>query len=88
MDEKNFTKWKEFVLLGFTADSQLQKVLFVIFLIIYVISVLGNVTLISVICVDSRLHTPMYFFLRSLSFLDLWYSSVCSPQNSSYLHLC
>ncbi|XP_036732980.2 olfactory receptor 1013-like [Manis pentadactyla] len=80
MDEKNFTKLKEFVLLGFTAVLQLQKVLFVIFPIIYVISVLGNVTLISLICVDSRLHTPMYFFLRSLSLLNLSYSSVYSPQ--------
>ncbi|XP_073071713.1 olfactory receptor 9G19-like [Manis javanica] len=80
MDEKNFTQVKEFVLLGFTADSQLQKVLFVIFLVIYVISLLGNMTLISLICADTRLHTPMYFFIGSLSFLDLWYSSVYVPK--------
>ncbi|XP_057363052.1 olfactory receptor 1013-like [Manis pentadactyla] len=80
MDEKNSTKVKEFVLSGFTADLQLQKVFFVIFLIIYVISLLGNMTLISLICADTRLHTPMYFFIGSLSFLDLWYSSVYVPK--------
>ncbi|KAI5238764.1 Olfactory Receptor 9G9, partial [Manis pentadactyla] len=81
MDEKNSTKVKVFVLSGFTADLQLQKVFFVIFLIIYVISLLGNMTLISLICADTRLHTPMYFFIGSLSFLDLWYSFLCmSPK--------
>ncbi|XP_077628452.1 olfactory receptor 9G19-like [Crocuta crocuta] len=80
MDEKNFTKVKEFILLGFTEDLWLQRVLFVIFLTIYVISLSGNVTLISLICADSRLHTPMYFFIGNLSFLDLWYSSVYAPK--------
>lgn len=76
MDEKNFTKVKEFILLGFTTELRLQRVLFFIFFIIYIISLLGNITLISLICADSRLHTPMYFFIGKLSFLDLWYSSV------------
>uniref|UniRef100_A0A8C8ZEA5 Olfactory receptor n=1 Tax=Prolemur simus TaxID=1328070 RepID=A0A8C8ZEA5_PROSS len=80
MDEKNFTKVKEFILLGFTADLGLQRVLFFIFLIIYVMGLLGNITLISLICTDSRLHIPMYFFIGNLSFLDLWYPSVYAPQ--------
>ncbi|XP_076996336.1 olfactory receptor 9G19-like [Tamandua tetradactyla] len=80
MEEKNFTKVKEFILLGFTADLQLQRVLFLIFLIIYVFCLLGNTTLIFLICADSRLHTPMYFFIGNLSFLDLWYSSVSAPK--------
>ncbi|XP_047548792.1 olfactory receptor 1013-like [Lutra lutra] len=80
MDEKNFTKVKEFILLGFTSDLWLQKVLFVIFFIIYVASLSGNITLISLICADSRLHTAMYFFIGNLSFLDLWYSSVYTPK--------
>ncbi|XP_076975771.1 olfactory receptor 9G19-like [Tamandua tetradactyla] len=80
MDEKNFTEVKEFILLGFTADLQLQRVLFLIFLIIYIFSLMGNITLISLICVDSPLHTPMYFFIGNLSFLDLWYSSVYAPK--------
>uniref|UniRef100_A0A667GCS5 Olfactory receptor n=1 Tax=Lynx canadensis TaxID=61383 RepID=A0A667GCS5_LYNCA len=80
MDEKNFTRVKEFILLGFTADLWLQRVLFVIFLTIYVISLSGNITLICLIGADSQLHTPMYFFIGNLSFLDLWYSSVYAPQ--------
>ncbi|XP_012499389.1 PREDICTED: olfactory receptor 1013-like [Propithecus coquereli] len=80
MDEKNFTKVKEFILLGFTADLGLQRVLFFIFLIIYVIGLLGNITLISLICANSQLHIPMYFFIGNLSFLDLWYPSVYAPQ--------
>ncbi|XP_004585579.2 olfactory receptor 9G19 [Ochotona princeps] len=80
MEEKNFTKVREFILLGFTADLRLQRVLFFIFLFIYGISLLGNTTLISLICVDSRLHTPMYFYIGNLSFLDLWYSSVYAPE--------
>ncbi|XP_062053892.1 olfactory receptor 9G19-like [Lepus europaeus] len=80
MEEKNFTEVKEFILLGFTADLRFQRVLFFIFLIIYVFSLLGNITLISLICVDFWLHTPMYFFIGNLSFLDLWYSSVYAPK--------
>ncbi|XP_008562967.1 PREDICTED: olfactory receptor 1013-like [Galeopterus variegatus] len=80
MDEKNFTEVKEFIFLGFTADLRLQRGLFFIFLLIYVFSLLGNITLVSLICADSRLHTPMYFFIGNLSFLDLWYSSVYTPK--------
>ncbi|XP_002709003.2 olfactory receptor 9G19, partial [Oryctolagus cuniculus] len=80
MEEKNFTEVKEFILLGFTADLRFQRVLFFIFLIVYVFSLLGNITLISLICVDFRLHTPMYFFIGNLSLLDLWYSSVYAPK--------
>ncbi|KAG8511270.1 Olfactory receptor 9G4 [Galemys pyrenaicus] len=80
MDEKNFTQVKEFILLRFTTDLWWQRVLFFVFLMIYIFSLLGNITLISLICVDSRLHTPMYFFIGNLSFLDLWYSSVYAPK--------
>ncbi|XP_037674675.1 olfactory receptor 1013-like [Choloepus didactylus] len=80
MVEQNFTKVKEFILLGFTADLQLQRVLFLIFLIIYVFCLLGNITMIFLICADSRLHTPMYFFIGNLSFLYLWYSSLFAPK--------
>ncbi|XP_048217345.1 olfactory receptor 1013-like [Perognathus longimembris pacificus] len=80
MEETNFTEVREFILLGFTADEGLQLVLFFIFLTIYIISLLGNLLLMSLICSDSRLHTPMYFFIGNLSFLDLWYSSVYAPK--------
>ncbi|MEJ1278352.1 olfactory receptor 1012 [Cricetulus griseus] len=55
-------------------------VLFVLFLGVYSLTLLGNTTLIILICNDSRLHTPMYFFIGNLSFLDLWYSSVYTPK--------
>ena len=80
MDEKNFTTVKEFILLGFMTDLWLQRVLFYIFLIIYIMSLLGNMTLIFLICSDSWLHIPTYLFIGSLSFLDLWYASVYAPQ--------
>ncbi|KAM6159126.1 olfactory receptor 9G19-like [Rhynchocyon petersi] len=80
MEEKNITSVKEFILLGFTTDLRLQRGLFFLFLIIYMVSLSGNMTLISLICGDSRLHTPMYFFIGNLSFLDLWYSSVYTPK--------
>ncbi|XP_006900502.1 PREDICTED: olfactory receptor 1013-like [Elephantulus edwardii] len=70
----------EFILMGFTTDPVMQLVLFVVFLGVYSLTILGNVTLIVLICNDSRLHTPMYFFIGNLSFLDLWYSSVYTPK--------
>uniref|UniRef100_A0A8C2W7L5 Olfactory receptor n=2 Tax=Chinchilla lanigera TaxID=34839 RepID=A0A8C2W7L5_CHILA len=70
----------EFILLGFTADPGMQRVLFVVFLVVYVLTILGNATLIVLICNDSRLHTPMYFFIGNLSFLDLCLSSVYTPK--------
>ncbi|XP_036620613.1 olfactory receptor 1013-like [Trichosurus vulpecula] len=71
----------EFILVGFTQDPMMQLVLFVLFLMVYSVTVVGNITLIILICKDSRLHTPMYFFIGNLSFLDLWYSSVYTPNN-------
>ncbi|KAM9660513.1 olfactory receptor 9G19-like [Trichechus inunguis] len=79
MEKGNHTV-TEYILVGFTTDPVMQLILFVIFLIIYVISLLGNITVISLICGDSRIHTPMYFFIGNLSFLDLWYSSVYTPK--------
>ncbi|XP_074083859.1 olfactory receptor 9G19-like [Macrotis lagotis] len=71
----------EFILVGFTQDPMMQLVLFVLFLVVYSVTVVGNITLIIFICTDSRLHTPMYFFIGNLSFLDLCYSSVYTPNN-------
>ncbi|KAM6158235.1 olfactory receptor 9G19-like [Rhynchocyon petersi] len=70
----------EFILLGFSEDPVMQLILFVVFLVGYSLTVVGNTTLIVLICNDSRLHTPMYFFIGNLSFLDLWYSSVYTPK--------
>ncbi|KAM9767676.1 olfactory receptor 9G19-like [Dama dama] len=70
----------EFILVGFTTDPKMQRVLFVVFLGVYSMTLVGNTTLIVLVCNDSRLHTPMYFFIGNLSFLDLWYSSVYTPK--------
>uniref|UniRef100_A0A4X2K2E5 Olfactory receptor n=1 Tax=Vombatus ursinus TaxID=29139 RepID=A0A4X2K2E5_VOMUR len=79
MENSNYTV-TEFILLGFTQDPMKQQILFALFLIVYSMTMVGNITLIVLICTDSRLHTPMYFFIGNLSFLDLWYSSVYTPK--------
>uniref|UniRef100_A0A8D1M7H8 Olfactory receptor n=1 Tax=Sus scrofa TaxID=9823 RepID=A0A8D1M7H8_PIG len=76
----NFTLVTEFVLLGLTDDPDLQPILFVLFLGIYLITVGGNLGMLLLIRIDSRLHTPMYFFLASLSCLDLCYSTNVTPK--------
>ncbi|XP_047399872.1 olfactory receptor 12-like [Sciurus carolinensis] len=69
----------EFVLEGFRGGVEVQALLFAVFLALYVVTVLGNVTMIVVTTLDARLHSPMYFFLRNLSLLDLCYSSTIAP---------
>ncbi|XP_021062247.1 olfactory receptor 145-like [Mus pahari] len=70
----------EFILLGLTDQPDLQMPLFLIFLIMYLITAFGNLTLIILIVLNSHLHTPMYFFLFNLSFIDLCYSSLITPK--------
>ncbi|XP_006869978.1 PREDICTED: olfactory receptor 12-like [Chrysochloris asiatica] len=77
---RNYSEVTEFILLGFRTPPELQILLFFIFLLIYMITVVGNISMIIIIKVDSRLHTPMYFFLRNLSYLDLCYSTVITPK--------
>ncbi|KAM9691462.1 olfactory receptor 9S13-like [Dama dama] len=71
---------QEFVLEGFEGGLQTQALLFTLFLALYIVVVLGNLTMIVVITLDARLHSPMYFFLKNLSFLDLSYTSVIVPK--------
>ncbi|NWW89982.1 O1020 protein, partial [Rhynochetos jubatus] len=80
MSWENWTTVTEFVFKGFTDRFDLQVILFVVFLLIYVITVVGNLGIIAVVWLDSQLHTPMYFFLSNLSFLDMCYSSVVTPK--------
>ncbi|XP_075404167.1 olfactory receptor 5A1-like [Tenrec ecaudatus] len=72
-----------FVLLGLSDDKELQLILFPLFLGIYLATVTWNLGLISLIRMDAHLHTPMYFFLSSLSFLDICYSSSINPRTLS-----
>ncbi|XP_048342989.1 olfactory receptor 9G4-like [Sphaerodactylus townsendi] len=78
--EVNHTLVTNFVLVGFTTDPILRLVFFVLFLVSYTLTLTGNLGLMALIYLDSRLHTPMYFFVGSLSFLDVWYSSVYTPR--------
>ncbi|XP_047548051.1 olfactory receptor 147-like [Lutra lutra] len=70
----------EFILMGLTDLPYLQLPLFCLFLVMYVITVLGNLGLIMLILLNAHLHIPMYFFLFNLSFIDLCYSSVFTPK--------
>lgn len=69
-----------FILLGFTDHPELQALLFVTFLGIYLVTLAWNLALILLIRSDIRLHTPMYFFLSNLSFIDICYSSAVAPK--------
>lgn len=73
----NHSHVTEFVLLGFT---NLQELLFVVFLIIYLTTLVGNLGMIVLIRTNSQLHVPMYFFLGHLSLLDICYSSSVTPK--------
>ncbi|XP_066110731.1 olfactory receptor 5C1 [Saccopteryx bilineata] len=70
----------EFILLGITDRRDLRLILFLILLPVYLVSLLGNGGMVLLIRVDARLHTPMYFFLASLSLLDTCYSSAIGPK--------
>ncbi|XP_053149092.1 olfactory receptor 6M1-like [Hemicordylus capensis] len=70
----------EFVLLGFPQVYVLEIFLFVAFSAVFTLTVLGNITIITVVATDSRLHTPMYFFLGNLSFLEICFTSVIVPK--------
>ncbi|XP_003253366.1 olfactory receptor 8B3 [Nomascus leucogenys] len=70
----------EFVLAGLTDHPEFQQPLFFLFLVIYVVTMVGNLGLITLISQNSHLHTPMYYFLFNLSFIDLCYSSVFTPK--------
>ncbi|XP_066110052.1 olfactory receptor 5M5 [Saccopteryx bilineata] len=80
MVRENATLVTEFILLGLTDHPELQLILFALFLMIYLITIGGNVGMLILIRIDSRLHTPMYFFLASLSCLDLCYSTNVTPK--------
>nr|XP_005309816.1 olfactory receptor 1019-like [Chrysemys picta bellii] len=80
MEKGNHSEATEFILSGLTDRPELQVPLFGVFLLIYGITLVGNGGMILLVTIDPRLHTPMYFFLRNLSFCDLCYSSVISPK--------
>ncbi|XP_066445477.1 olfactory receptor 2B6-like [Eleutherodactylus coqui] len=76
----NFTTVEEFILLGLTDKQDMKIVLFIVFLTCYIVSLFGNIVIIWISSVSPRLNTPMYFFLRNLSLLDMWYTSSVVPK--------
>ncbi|XP_034646011.1 olfactory receptor 8S1-like [Trachemys scripta elegans] len=76
---ENQTTVSEFILLGLSSDPQMQIFHFLLFLVIYLVTLVGNVMIMLFIKADPHLHTPMHFFLFHLSFVDICYSSVTVP---------
>ncbi|XP_007956486.2 olfactory receptor 6C2-like [Orycteropus afer afer] len=77
---RNHTALTTFILLGLTEDPQLQILIFIFLLIIYMLSVIGNLTIIFLTLVDAHLKTAMYFFLQNFSFLEISFTSACIPR--------
>ncbi|XP_072644300.1 olfactory receptor-like protein OLF4 [Canis lupus baileyi] len=80
MEPGNLTGDSEFLLLGFSEEVELQPLVFGLFLSMYLITVFGNLLLILAVSSDSHLHTPMYFFLTNLSFVDICFTSTTVPK--------
>ncbi|KAM9660495.1 olfactory receptor 5M10-like [Trichechus inunguis] len=79
MSSPNCTTVTRFILLGLTDDPVLEKILSGVFLVIYLVTLVGNLCMILLITTNSRLQTPVYFFLGHLSFVDICYSSSITP---------
>ncbi|XP_005069443.1 olfactory receptor 10G7 [Mesocricetus auratus] len=76
----NMSMVTRFFLSGIPHAPTLDTMLFAIFLVIYILTVLGNLLILMVIRMESHLHTPMYYFLTNLSFIDMWFSTVTVPK--------
>nr|XP_036873028.1 olfactory receptor 6C2-like [Manis javanica] len=76
----NLTLLTTFILVGLTDDPNLQILLFLFLFTTYLLSVIGNLTIITLTCVDLRLKTPMYFFLHNFSILEVSFTTVCIPR--------
>ncbi|XP_008844776.1 olfactory receptor 1J4-like [Nannospalax galili] len=86
MRRENQSSVSEFILLGLPIQPEQQSIFFTLFLVMYLTTVLGNLLIILLIRLDSRLHTPMYFFLCHLAFSDISLSSVTIPKMLSNMH--
>ncbi|XP_032197293.1 olfactory receptor 2W1-like [Mustela erminea] len=80
MDTNNGSSTTDFILLGFSGQPQLEPIISGVVFIFYIVTLVGNTTIILVSYLDTQLHTPMYFFLSNLSFLDLCYATSIIPQ--------
>ncbi|XP_014700090.2 olfactory receptor 4K14-like [Equus asinus] len=80
MDKGNLSVVSEFMLLGLSHSWNMQVLLFMIFFMLYLIIICGNIVIMILIITDPHLHSPMYFLLANLSFVDMWLSSVTTPK--------
>ncbi|XP_049644358.1 olfactory receptor 1361-like [Suncus etruscus] len=80
MKGENLTEVSEFILLGLTEDPREEQLLFLLFLSMYLVTGLGNLLIILAIVTDARLHTPMYFFLANLAFVDICCTTTTVPK--------
>ncbi|XP_006878073.1 PREDICTED: olfactory receptor 5V1-like [Chrysochloris asiatica] len=85
MEGKNQTALSEFIILGFSNLNELQFLIFTIFFLTYICTLGGNMFIILVTVVDPHLHTPMYYFLGNLAFLDICYTTTNVPQMMVHL---
>ncbi|XP_076975726.1 olfactory receptor 7A17-like [Tamandua tetradactyla] len=80
MKTGNETQISEFLLLGLSKEKEMQPFLFMLFLFLYLVTIFGNLLIILATITDSHLHTPMYFFLSNLSFIDICFTSTTIPK--------
>ncbi|XP_053132972.1 olfactory receptor 2G3-like [Hemicordylus capensis] len=80
MGSRNITIFTEFILLGFSGHPRLEIFLFVVLSMVYFMTLFGNISILALTCLDSHLHTPMYFFLSNLAFLNICYTSAVVPK--------
>ncbi|XP_030395543.1 olfactory receptor 1020-like [Gopherus evgoodei] len=80
VEGENETYITQFILLGFGIHAELQPLLFLLFLVIYLVTMAGNILIIALVVTDLHLHTPMYFFLGNLSCLETSFTSTILPR--------
>ncbi|XP_044621239.2 olfactory receptor 6E1-like [Equus asinus] len=76
----NHTTITKFVLLGLSDACELQMLIFLVLLLTYLLTLLGNLLIVIITLMDRRLHTPMYYFLRNFAVLEIWFTSVIFPK--------
>ncbi|XP_077012953.1 olfactory receptor 7A17-like [Tamandua tetradactyla] len=86
MELENETRVSEFILLGLSEDTEVQTLLFALFLMMYLVTLTGNLLIILATISDAHLHTPMYFFLANLSFSDICFTSTTVPKMLENIH--
>lgn len=80
MERANSTLVTQFVFVRFSNSPRLQLLFFHLFLLVYLLSLVGNALIVLIVALDGHLHTPMYFFICNLSSVELWYTTVTVPK--------